>query len=105
MCEKYESFVIQMLYVRVLCASCGSSQCFVLHDFPFVNEGRGYKRRPYRRGILQSWSHDCLIGSHECLFVEVYVLVLRCCECVSVLGLKYGSEPLGALPLGVQCLF
>ena len=21
------------------------------------------------RGILQSWSHNCLIGSHECLFL------------------------------------
>ena len=20
-----------------------------------------------RRGILQSWSHNCLVGSHECL--------------------------------------
>ena len=47
---------------------------------------------PYGRGILQSRSHDCLIGSHECLlllphpvavsvflsFVVVSVLVLRC---------------------------
>ena len=24
---EYESFVMQMLYVCVLCASCGSSQC------------------------------------------------------------------------------
>ena len=54
-------------YVCVLCASCGSFQFCVLHDFQFVNAGRGYKRRPYRRGILQRWSHDCLIGSHECL--------------------------------------
>ena len=28
-----ECFVMQMLYVCVLCASCGSSQCCVLHDF------------------------------------------------------------------------
>ena len=49
------------------------------------------------RGILQSQSHDCLIGSHECLllfipscccelvllsFVVACVLVLRSCECV-----------------------
>ena len=27
----------------------------------FVNAGRGCKRQPYRRGILQSRSHDCLI--------------------------------------------
>ena len=28
-----ECFVMLMLYVCVLCASCGSSQCCVLHDF------------------------------------------------------------------------
>ena len=33
-------------------------------DLQFVNAGRGCKRRPYGRGILQSLSHDCLIGSH-----------------------------------------
>ena len=27
-----DCFVMQMLYVCVLCASCGSSQCCVLHD-------------------------------------------------------------------------
>ena len=31
------SVVMQMLYVCVLCASCGSSQCYVLHDLQFVN--------------------------------------------------------------------
>ena len=35
-----ECFVMQMLYVCVLCASCGSSQCCVLHDLQFVNAGR-----------------------------------------------------------------
>ena len=25
--------------------------------------------RPYRRGILQSRSHNCFIGSHECLLL------------------------------------
>ena len=29
---KYECFVMHMLYVCVLCASCGNSQCCVLHD-------------------------------------------------------------------------
>ena len=38
---EFECFVMQMLYVCVLCASYGSSQCFVLHDFQFVNAGRG----------------------------------------------------------------
>ena len=62
---KGECFVMQMLYVCVLCASCGSSQCCVLHDLKFVNAGRGCKRGPYGRGILQSWSHNCLVVSHE----------------------------------------
>ena len=66
---KYEYFVMHMLYVCVLCASCGtsSSQCCILHDLQFVNAGRGCKRQPHGRGILQSRSHDCLIGSHECV--------------------------------------
>ena len=64
--------------VCVLCASCGSSQCCVLHDLQFVNAGRGCNRRPYRRGILQSRSHNCFIGSHECLLL----FTLSCCsEC------------------------
>ena len=33
--------VMQMLYVCVLCASYGSSQCCILHDLQFVNAGRG----------------------------------------------------------------
>ena len=36
-----ECFVMHMLYVCVLFASCGSSQCCVLHDMQFVNAGRG----------------------------------------------------------------
>ena len=55
---KYDCFVMQMLYVCVLCASCGSYQCCILHDLQFVNAGRGCKRRPYGIGILQSRSHD-----------------------------------------------
>ena len=43
---KCECFVMQMLYVCVLFASGGSSQCCVLHDLQFVNAGRGCKRRP-----------------------------------------------------------
>ena len=75
---KYECFVMQMLYVCVLCASCGSSQCCILHDLQFVNAGRGCKRRPYGRVILQSRSHDCLISSHECLLLFTPSC---CCEC------------------------
>ena len=64
-----ECFVMQMLYVCVLCASSGSFQCCILHDLQFVNAGRGCNRRPYRRGILQSRSHNCFICSHECLLL------------------------------------
>ena len=51
--------------------------------------------RPYGRGILQSRSHNCLVGSHECLLLftpscrskciydlKWLVRVLRCCGCV-----------------------
>ena len=61
---KYECFGMQMLNACVLCASCGSSQCCVLHAMQFVNAGRRYKRRTCGRGILQRRCHDCLIGSH-----------------------------------------
>ena len=47
----------------------GSSQCCILHDLQFVNAGRGCNRRPYRRGILLSRSHNCFIGSLECLIL------------------------------------
>ena len=50
-------------------ASCGSSQCCILHDLQFVNAGQGCKRRPYGRDILQSRSHNCLVGSHEWLLL------------------------------------
>ena len=67
--RKCECFFMQMLYVCVLCASCGSSQCCVLHDLQCVNAGRGCKRRLFGTGILQIRSHDCLVGYHECLLL------------------------------------
>ena len=33
---KYECFVIHMLYVCILCASCSSYQRCILHDLHFV---------------------------------------------------------------------
>ena len=69
MCGKCECFVMRMLYVCVLCASCDSSQCCILHDLQFVNAGRECKRQPHGRGILQSRSHDLLVDSHECLIL------------------------------------
>ena len=70
---KCECFVMLMLYVCVLCASCGSSQCCILHDSQFVN-GRGCNRRPYVRGILQSRSQDCIVGMGVLVCVDVMVM-------------------------------
>ena len=58
---KCERFVMQTLYVCILCASCVRPQCYVLHDLQFVNAGQGSKRRPFGSDILQSRSHDFLI--------------------------------------------
>ena len=66
---KCECFVMQMLYVCVLCAPCGSCQYCVMHDLQFVNTDRRCKRRPYGRGILQSRSYNCFVGSHEYLLL------------------------------------
>ena len=41
------------------------------------------KRRPHGRGILQSGSHDYLIGSHECLPHLVAVSAFIICRCLS----------------------
>ena len=76
---KCECFVMQMLYVCILCAPCGSFQCCVLHDLQFVNSGQGCERRPYGRDIIQSWSHNCLVGSHECLFLFCFVQAKTLC--------------------------
>ena len=54
---KCECFVMQMLYVCVLCASCGSSQnaafCMTCSLIMMVEDGRG---------ILQSRSHKPLVS-------------------------------------------
>ena len=44
---KWEYFVIQMVYVSVLCASCGSPLSCVLYDLQFANAGRECKCQPY----------------------------------------------------------
>ena len=57
-----------MSVVMQMCVSC-------VHPVTVLNAGRGCKRRSYGRGILQSRSHDCLIGNHEC--PSVYPILLR----------------------------
>ena len=80
-----ECFVMQMLYVCVLCASCGSSQCCVLHDLQFVNAGRGCNRQPYRRGILHP------------VAVSAFMICRGLCACTEmlwmcVLYVSFGSK-------------
>ena len=57
--------------VVCLCLVCILWQFSILHlhDLQFVNAGRGCKRRPYGRGILQSRSHNCLVGGQGCLLL------------------------------------
>ena len=50
---KYECFVMQMLYVCVLCASCGSSQCCIL--LMLVEDARGdHMEEAYSRAGLMT---------------------------------------------------
>ena len=60
-----ECFVMQMLYVCVLCASCGSSQCCVLHDLQFVNAGRGSS--PVSLQLLRGGIWACMRCLYLCL--------------------------------------
>ena len=46
---KCECFVMQMVYVCVLCASCGSHPCCVLHDLQFVNGSRMHEATIWKR--------------------------------------------------------
>ena len=48
---KCECFVMQM-YVCLLCASCGSSQCCVLHYLQFVNAGDHMEEAYSRAGLI-----------------------------------------------------
>ena len=68
--EVCDCFVMQMVYVRVLYASCGSPQCCVLHDLKFDNTGSRCIMRPYGRGILQSRFHNCFVAIHACLILS-----------------------------------
>ena len=111
-----------MLYVCVLCASCGSSQCCVLHDLQFVNAGRGCNRRPYRRGILQSRSHngfiDITMSVSFCLphpvAVSAFMICRGLCACTEMLwmcvlyvsfGSKVRPRTFGCVAIGSALLF
>ena len=53
---KYECFVMQMLYVCVLCASCGSSQCCMTCSLlMLVEDARGdHMEEAYSRAGLMT---------------------------------------------------
>ena len=55
--EKYECFVMQMLYICVLCVSCGSSQCCILTCslLMLVEDARGdHMEETYSRAGLMT---------------------------------------------------
>ena len=78
-----------MSYVCVLCASCGSSKCCILHDLQFVNTGRGCKmQEAYSRAGLMT----ALFGHHECSFclphpvaVSAFIICSGLCACTEML--------------------
>ena len=47
-----DCFVMQMMYVCVFCASCGSSQCCVLHDLLVEDEIGDHTEEVYSRAGL-----------------------------------------------------
>ena len=64
----------------VSCVHPVAVQCCVPHNLQFINVGKKCKRRPYGRDILQSPSHNCLVGSHE------YLLLVLVCVDVMVMS-------------------
>ena len=67
------------MYVCVLCVSCSSSQCCIMHDLQFVNAGRGSKRRPYGRSMLVE--RQFLIDVMR--MCDFYILCRLCVPCCS----------------------
>ena len=91
-------------YVVCLCLVCILWQFSTPHDMQFVKAGRGCKRRPYGRDILQSWSHNCLIGVMSASFclphlvaVSVFIISRGLCACTKMLWMcglyvSFGSK-------------
>ena len=72
----WEVGVIHHADVVCLCVVCILCQFSMLYSALLA--GRGCQRRPYGRGIPQSWSHDCLVGSYETLLLSTPSC---CCDC------------------------
>ena len=91
--------------------------------FSFINAGRGCKRRPYERGLLQSRSHNFLVGSHEYLLLfpdpvaaSVFMICRGLCACTEMLwmcvlyvsfGFKVRPRTFGYVAMGsaLLCIF
>ena len=101
---KYECFVMQMLYVCVLCASCGSSQCCILHELSLlmlVEDARGdHMEETYSRaGLLTALL--VAISVSFCLphpvAVSAFMICRGLCACTEMLWMyvmyvSFGSK-------------
>ena len=82
---------MHMLYVYVLCASCGSSECCVLHGFQFVNAGPRCKRRPYREaysraGLMTAFYVAMSVSfcSPHPVAVSAFIIYRGMCACTNM---------------------
>ena len=91
---KYECFV-QMLYVCVLCASCGSTQYCILHGLQFVNAGRGCQRRPYGRAVSPSVYH---------IHMDAILANFHMCGIMVMLTAVFNMLVRNASPIGHMCV-
>ena len=118
---EFECFVMQMLYVCVLCASCGSTQCCVLHDLQFVNTGRGcnidHTEEAYSRAGLITALYVAMSVSF-CLphpiAVSAFMICKGLCACTEMLwmcllyvsfGSKVRPRTIGCVAMGSALLF
>ena len=97
---------MQMLYVCVLCVSCDSSQCCILHDLQFINAGRGCKRRP-AMSVSFCLPHPVavrafiIICSGSCACTEM----LRMCVLYVSFGSKARPRTFGCVAMRSAVLF
>ena len=102
---KCECFVMQMLYVCVLCSSCGRSQCCVLHDLRslvmLVGDARGdHMEDAYSRAVLITALYVAMSVSlclPHSLAVSAFIICRGLCACtemlwVCVLDVSFGSK-------------
>ena len=99
--RKCGCFVMHMLYVCVLCASCGSSQCCVLHDLQFVN---AMEEAYSRAGLITTMCVSfCL--PHP-VAVSAFMICIGLCACTEILwmGVLYVSVGSRVRPRTFGCV-